>query len=189
MTALGGCRGDGGGCARYSDRVSSPDRGCLRIARASAVAFCVVGLSLLAHVVAGGHPPEPMTLLLVTAAVAAYGGALTRDRLGLTELLVVLGAGQVLLHLVFMLGSGHHAGGPVMLAAHGLATIAIALGLAHGERAAWGLWCWLRPRLRLPRVERPEWPEPVACTAETDAARAGMAWVGTTVMWRGPPAH
>lgn len=167
--------------------MSSPDRGFLRVARAGAIAFCVVGLSLLAHVLAGGRIPGPTTLLAVTTVVAGYGGALTRERVGTAELLVVLAAGQVILHTVFMLGGGEHAGGPVMLVAHALATVVIGLGLAHGERAAWGLWCWLRPWLLRPRLEQPEWPEPGTRPVDTATARASMAWVGTTVMWRGPP--
>ncbi|MGH3360136.1 MAG: hypothetical protein ACRDO7_15145 [Nocardioidaceae bacterium] len=168
--------------------MSSPDRGCLRVVRAAAIAFCVVGLSLVAHLLAGGVRPGVVTLAFAVAVVAAYAGALTRDRLGMAQLVTVLGAGQVLLHSVFMLGSGHHGGGAGMVAAHLVATIVIALALAHGERAVWRLWCWLRPRLMLPSLQRDEQPQRVVRLSDTAAARVQVTWVGTSVMWRGPPA-
>lgn len=173
--------------ARYSGRVPSPDRGLLRVARTGAIAFCIVGLSLLAHVLAGGPVPAPGILLVALAAAGAYAGALTRDRLGLFEIVAALGAGQVLLHLAFMLGGGGHHGGVEMMLAHTLATLVIALGLAHGERAAWSLWCWLGPRPTLRAVAPGEVPEPPDRPVEVARARASTAWIGTTVMWRGPP--
>ncbi|WP_455836661.1 hypothetical protein [Pseudarthrobacter siccitolerans] len=44
------------------------------------------------------------------------------------------------------------ASGPLMLAAHTLATLACALLLAKGEAALWALAAWLRPLAALPRA-------------------------------------
>lgn len=168
--------------------MSSPDRGLLRVVRTAAIAFCVVGLSLAAHLLAGGGTPGAATLLVTVAGVTLYAGALTRERLSGYQLIAVLGAGQVVLHTVFMLAGGHHAGGAIMIAAHAGAAVALGVALAYGERAVWGLWCWLHARLALPRVAPPEPAGPTTCLADTAVARAQLTWIGTSVMWRGPPA-
>lgn len=51
--------------------------------------------------------------------------------------------------------------GPVMLAAHALATFGCALLLAKGEAALWALAAWLRPLAGLPQPEAPDAVPPV----------------------------
>ncbi|UYM03911.1 hypothetical protein [Solicola gregarius] len=167
--------------------MNSPDRGSLRVVRAAAVALCVVGLSLVGHLSAGGSVPGPEILLGSSLVVAAYAAALTRNRLGRLELVGVLGAGQLLLHTAFMT-SGGHSGGLTMLAAHAFAAVVIALVLARGEDAAWALWCWLRPRLVMPASDLEPPVSREECLAATAATRVRLTWIGTSLTWRGPPA-
>lgn len=47
------------------------------------------------------------------------------------------------------------ANGPLMLAAHALATVGCAILLATGEAALWALAAWLRPLAALPRAVAP----------------------------------
>ena len=167
--------------------MTSPDRGLIRVVRAGVVAACVVTLSLVAHVWAGGDVPGPVVLLGSAAAIAAYAGVLTRERLSAVELIGVLSAGQVLLHMAFMTSGGTHAGGPAMLAGHAIAAVVLALGLARGEEAAWSLWGWLRPRFVIPDAEAGAPDERVDYLAATASARVQLTWIGTSVWWRGPP--
>lgn len=159
----------------------------LRLVRAAAVVLCVVGVSLVGHVAAGGDVPGMLTLTGTATAVAVYAGALTRNRLSLGELIVAIGAGQVLLHMAFMTSGGDHAGGLAMLTGHVIATVVLALVLARGEAAVWALWCWLRPRLSVPRAESGTPVDHAECLAATAAARVQITWVGTSMSWRGPP--
>jgi hypothetical protein len=48
------------------------------------------------------------------------------------------------------------ASGPLMLAAHALATLGCALLLAKGEAALWALAAWLRPLAALPQAVAPD---------------------------------
>lgn len=66
--------------------------------------------------------------------------------------------------------SGPEAGpGPVMPAAHGLATLACALLLAKGESALWALAAWLRPLATLPCAMAPEAAPPASPFTPTAA--------------------
>lgn len=160
----------------------------LRVVRASTVALCVVGVSLAGHIAAGGDVPGVLTLVGTAAAVALYAGALTRNQLSIGELVGGIGAGQVLLHMAFMTSGGAHAGGAAMLAGHAIATVVLALVLARGEAAAWALWCWLRPRIVVPRTEPGAPVDRVECLAATASARVRITWLGTSLSLRGPPA-
>ncbi|MFF1254160.1 hypothetical protein ACFVYC_16915 [Pseudarthrobacter sp. NPDC058329] len=53
------------------------------------------------------------------------------------------------------------ASGPVMLAAHALATLGCALLLARGEAALWALAAWLRPLASLPCAVAPDAVPPI----------------------------
>jgi hypothetical protein len=54
------------------------------------------------------------------------------------------------------LHEGDAANGPLMLAAHALATVVCAILLARGEAALWALSAWLRPLVALPRAVAPD---------------------------------
>ncbi|MCU1566181.1 MAG: hypothetical protein JWQ56_1118 [Pseudarthrobacter sp.] len=62
------------------------------------------------------------------------------------------------------------ASGPLMLAAHALATLACALLLAKGEAALWALAAWLRPLAALPRLVAPDAVPPAFVPFPTTAA-------------------
>jgi hypothetical protein len=73
------------------------------------------------------------------------------------------GAG-ILAPAVDHLAGAAETAGPLMLAAHILATLASALLLAKGEAALWALAAWLRPLVAL--------PQPVACDDGTPPVAA-----------------
>jgi hypothetical protein len=61
------------------------------------------------------------------------------------------------------LGGTEAASGPLMLAAHALATLGCAVLLAKGEAALWALAAWLRPLSALPHAVAPDAaPPPLA---------------------------
>jgi hypothetical protein len=62
------------------------------------------------------------------------------------------------------------AGGPLMPAAHALATLACALLLAKGEAALWALAAWLRPLAALPRAVAPDAVPPAFVSFPATAA-------------------
>lgn len=159
----------------------------LRVVRACAVAVCVVAVSLAGHIAAGGELPGAWTLVGSSAVVSGYAGVLTGGRVRVGELVAALGAGQVLLHLAFMTPGGTHSGGAAMVAGHAVATLVLAFLLAHGESAAWSLWCWLRPRVVVPRTESGGPLGRVECLSVTASARAQIIWLGSPLSVRGPP--
>lgn len=60
--------------------------------------------------------------------------------------------------------------GPLMLAAHALATLGCAVLLAKGEAALWALAAWLRPLSALPRAVAPDVAPPPLAAFPTAAA-------------------
>jgi hypothetical protein len=62
------------------------------------------------------------------------------------------------------------ASGPLMLAAHALATLGCAVLLAKGEAALWALAAWLRPLSALPRAVAPDAAPPRLAAFPTAAA-------------------
>jgi hypothetical protein len=60
--------------------------------------------------------------------------------------------------------------GPLMLAAHALATLGCALLLAKGEAALWALAAWLRPLAALPRAVAPDDGPPALAAFRTFGA-------------------
>lgn len=148
--------------------------------RVLVLAVILIGLSVVSHQLAGGAYPGAVPLVGLTALAVALIGPLTRRELGLPRLLAVLGAGQVGLHAAFErlaelapAAAGpahpHHHGAESdarMLAAHAVATLALALLLRHGDALLWRLWTWLSLR-HLPSAPPPAVvvPEAAACGA------------------------
>lgn len=159
------------------------------------LAAVAVGLSLSSHVAAGGAYPGTVPLVVLTALTAVAVRPLTRGELAMPVLLGSLGAGQVLLHVVFEQcvilsvapGQTHHADAgpaPWMIAAHAVATLAVAGVLRHGEALVWRLWAWLTGR-RLPgrpRIVVVGAPSPHGILREPRSLLAGRL-----VRERGPP--
>ncbi|MEV7013359.1 MFS transporter [Streptosporangium sp. NPDC051022] len=129
-----------------------------RLARAAAFATACLGLSVMAHVLAGGTVSAPSAAgalaLAFTAALAVSGRE--RTPAAILPLLTGLQAG---LHVLFSLahaaspaqGAGHaHSGllpGLGMLIMHGWAVGLTSLWLARGEAALWALLRRLGARL------------------------------------------
>lgn len=144
--------------AAVDEVMTSPGTGALRGARAFVLAAAIVGLSTTAHQLAGGADPGAVPLVALAALTVALVRPLTLREARLPTMLALLGAGQVALHFAFEwcaelarvpAGVHHHgsaASGASMLAAHLVATLAVALVLRHGEIVLWRLWAWLTKR-------------------------------------------
>ncbi|MFF3443328.1 MFS transporter [Streptosporangium sp. NPDC002721] len=133
-----------------------------RLARAAAFAAVCLGLSVMAHVLAGGSVSVPTaTVALVLAFVAAL--AVSGRERTLAVILPLLAGVQAGVHVLFSLAHaaspaemaemiGHvHSGllpGLGMLVAHGWAVGLTALWLARGEAVLWALLRRLGARLR-----------------------------------------
>ncbi|MFC4591585.1 MFS transporter [Sphaerisporangium corydalis] len=176
-----------------------------RLARTAAFAVVCLGLSVTAHVVAGGTVSPSLALgvlALVTAAVLPLSG---RERAA-GVILPVLAGLQVVLHLVFSMAhtvgttggaSGFaphvHSGlvpGLGMLVAHGWAVVLTALWLARGEAALWGLLRRLGARLvrALLLLTVPERVRPAVSRAAGPRAPR-PAVLRHVVSRRGPPRY
>ncbi len=128
--------------------------------RALLLAVVVVGLSLVAHGLAGGARPGVVPLVVLAALTAVTVRPVARHEISMPRLVGLLGAGQVVLHVVFEQcallsvvpgtpGEHHHPGAmadPLMIGAHVVATLVVALVLRHGETLLWRLWVWLTAR-------------------------------------------
>lgn len=118
------------------------------------------------------------------AMAALLGGG----QLALHEVFTSFGSPRAAAQVSAMLHTGHPAGadalapamghvhsaqtasGPLMLAAHALATLACAVLLAKGEAALWALAAWLRPLAGLPRAVAPDAVLPAFVSFPTAAA-------------------
>lgn len=78
-----------------------PVGGALRAARGLALALVVVGIASTAHLAGGGHLPPGLLLAGVVVAAGSAAHAATARRLTLPAVLLLLGAGQVVLHAAF----------------------------------------------------------------------------------------
>lgn len=77
--------------------------------------------------------PHLPTAILLTALIGWVSTATADRTKGLPGILLVLGTGQLLMHLSLGGASGHFVGGFGMTAGHALATVATALLLSHAE--------------------------------------------------------
>lgn len=142
---------------RYSSSVTSPGTGILHGVRALLLAAVVVGLSLVAHRLAGGAHPGVVPLVVLAALTAVAVRRAARHEISMPRLVGLLGAGQIVLHVVFEQcallsvvpgAPGEHQhpetmAEPLMIGAHVVATFVVALVLRHGEGLLWRLWAWL----------------------------------------------
>lgn len=120
--------------------------------RAPLFAVTAVGVSVAAHVAAGGAFPGGVVLGLLLALVGLGFCAVVRRELSAGSLLVALGCVEAFLHIALGLavnGGTHHTGSwPAMVAAHALADVAAVVWLRAGEAAAARLLRHLLPVLR-----------------------------------------
>ncbi|PYI38224.1 hypothetical protein CVS30_11785 [Arthrobacter psychrolactophilus] len=78
----------------------------LRLPRALLVTTAVLGLAIAAHTAADGSLPPPAILALLAALILIPVTLLSRRRITLPAMSLILGAGQGLLHSVFSLFHG-----------------------------------------------------------------------------------
>lgn len=142
----------------------------------------ILSVSSASHVLAAGHLPAPGVILLLGVLLLLPTMALARRTVSFRAALLVMGAGQALLHSLFSLTAvpavcqsssampGHHAafelacspvtqdgmagatGGALMLLLHAAATIVLAAAVSKSDHAATLLRAWLRPLLTGPGV-------------------------------------
>jgi len=96
--------------------VKHPAGGALRVARGLALALVVVGTASTAHLAGGGALPPGLLLAGVVVAAASAAHAATARRLTLAGTLVLLGAGQVVLHAALTVLAAPATGGGAAVA-------------------------------------------------------------------------
>ncbi|MBG6225735.1 uncharacterized membrane protein YgdD (TMEM256/DUF423 family) [Arthrobacter sp. CAN_A2] len=163
------------------------DRG-LPYLRALMLVSLIMAVSSASHVLASGHLPHLGVILLLGALLLIPMTLLTRRPLSFRSALVAMGAGQLLLHVLFGMTAapavcqsssampGHHAafelacspaaqdqmgatsGGLVMLLLHALATVILAVAVSRSDHALEFLRAWLRPLFVLPALAPPAPP-------------------------------
>lgn len=184
--------------------MTSPGLGLVRHARAAVVAATAVMLSVAGHVVGGGHSPHPVTMsvLVLVAMIPVY--VLGRRQLGLPALLVLLGGAQVGVHHLLSLPSplphaGHHAASPgmsmgggshpvAMTLGHAVATVVLAVLLAHGDSALWRLWWLVSSAWRSIDLVVVRPTKPVRRPVPSYRRPAASRWLAAPSVPRGPPA-
>jgi hypothetical protein len=149
-----------------------PSQGATRLARAAAFGVATLALAAGAHVAAGGGLPSMTILAILAVPISVAAVALTGRRCGPVLLLGSMSTAQVLLNKTLQaltayvpddmadqvsdasalaMGDQTTVGADgwsvAMTAAHVVATIVMALLLAHAEQALWQLVCRLLPAL------------------------------------------
>ncbi|MFF4598241.1 hypothetical protein [Amycolatopsis sp. NPDC001319] len=115
-------------------------RGALAAARGGLLAASSASLAVTAHGVADGGLPDPALTVLLTGLLGWTGTALAGKARGRLATIAVLGAGQLVMHLVLTTLAGHDghpaagwASGWTMTASHAVATLITALLLARAD--------------------------------------------------------
>ncbi|MEO6089135.1 MAG: hypothetical protein ABIQ18_39085 [Umezawaea sp.] len=124
-----------------------PTGGAGRLLRGGVAGAATGALAVVAHVEGNGAlpgvGPVALPVLLLTAVAMGLAG---RER-GPAQLLLLVGAGQLAMHLLMSLTSARGVGhgehtidtGPLMVAAHVLATLVVVAVLAGAERAVFAV--------------------------------------------------
>jgi hypothetical protein len=183
---------------QYPQRVSNHriEHSALRVVRGALLAVSSAALAVSAHALSeGGLPDAPLTILL-TVLIGWTAAALAGKTTGILGTAAVLGAGQLVMHLVLstlMTQGGPHGAvqGGTMATTHIGATIVTALFVSHAEamlRAAGNAM-----RLLLPVILR-ALPVPVAAPGPTLILPAGAGHLVDVVFRRvhgrrGPPVY
>ncbi|GAA3155129.1 hypothetical protein GCM10010466_52600 [Planomonospora alba] len=170
----------------------------LRLARAAVFAVVCLGLSVAAHLFAGGRVSGAGALGGLALAFAAAAALSGRERT--PAVIVPLLAGlQAAGHVVFSLTGGaapaaapHTHSGLLpalgMLAMHGWAAVLVSLWLARGEAALWALLRRLPVRLRrVLRVHAVPEPVPFFAVRAAEPRALRPALLRHAVRRRGPP--
>ena len=129
----------------------------LTVLASTAATRLQLGLPAMAALLAGGQ--LALHGLFTAFAPSAAGPAPT----GAAPHAGHLPGAEILAPAAAHLGGTEAASGPLMLAAHALATLGCAVLLARGEAALWALAAWLRPLSALPHAVAPDAvPAPLA---------------------------
>jgi hypothetical protein len=144
-------------------------------------------LAVVAHSGADGHMPDAGLVFSLVALLTWAVSGLARHELTPARLLVLVGGGQLAMHLVLELASSRHDHVSVerMTAAHVVATAVVVGVLAVAERTVLGLaraLASLLPRKLTPFVATAPLAVPVYRHVLVTAV------VLDVVSWRGPPA-
>ena len=115
-------------------------RGALAAVRGGLLALSSASLAVTAHAAADGGLPDPALTLLLTGLLGWTATALADRARGRLGTIAVLGAGQLVMHLVLTTLGGHDPSGAAtapdgwaMTAAHAAATVLTALVLARAD--------------------------------------------------------
>ncbi|MGK3199887.1 hypothetical protein [Amycolatopsis sp. MEPSY49] len=166
--------------------------------RGVSLAVSAAALSVTAHRLADGGLPDPAMTVLLTGLFGWTATALARKARGPVATITLLGAAQLVMHLLLTTLAGHHdmyaapgSSGLGMVAAHAVATLVTALLLARADATLLTVLAVLRAIL--PRLLTPL-PVPAAAPALVPARTAAPGHlVGVDLRRirgrRGPPAH
>lgn len=184
--------------------------------RSAVLVSLVLSLSSASHVLGAGHLPPLGIIALLGALLLVPITLLTRRALSFRSIVLVMGAGQLVLHTLFELTAapasclpsaaqpGHHAAfelacspvvreqlagqhGVSMLLLHAVATLVLALAVARSDAAVVLLAAWLRP-LVTPSAELPApVPAPRGLVPEQPVRVPPLPVHASVPTLRGPP--
>src|SRR4051812_4071707 len=165
--------------------------------RGISLAVCATALSVTAHRIADGGLPDPAMTVLLAGLFGWTTTALARKARGTTATIALLGAAQLVMHLLLTTLAGHHdmyampgSTGLSMVTAHAVATVLTALLLARADAMLLTVLAVLRAIL--PRLLTPL-PVPAAPASVPVRVDAPGHLVGVDLRRirgrRGPPVH
>jgi hypothetical protein len=165
--------------------------------RGVSLAVCATALSVTAHRIADGGLPDPAMTVLLAGLFGWTTTALARKARGTTATIALLGAAQLVMHLLLTTLAGHHdmyampgSTGLGMVTAHAVATVLTALLLARADAMLLAVLAVLRAIL--PRLLTPL-PVPAAPASVPVRVDAPGHLVGVDLRRirgrRGPPGH
>ncbi|GGU23558.1 hypothetical protein [Lentzea flava] len=161
----------------------------LRRARCAAVGVVTGALAVLAHTSADGHLPDAGLVFSLVALLTWACSGFARHELTPGRLLVLIGGGQLAMHLMMSLASSRHVHEPDpsrMVAAHVVATAATVVVLAVAERAVLAVARALASVLPRRLASLPATAPLVVATPRLAPAQVVFLDV---LSWRGPPAE
>lgn len=170
--------------------------------RGAVLAITSATLTVTAHAMAGGMPPDTGLTVLLTIGVAAVGVALADRQRSATAILIVLAVAQLASHALLSLGTPampgmtdmtdmpgtQHVNGLAMLAAHTIAVLLSAALLARADAAVFlfaAVLAMLLPRLLVAAPPAVPVARVRPVTAPKDTATAALLCRGHGR--RGPP--
>jgi hypothetical protein len=165
--------------------------------RGALLAVSAAALSVTAHRLADGGLPDPAMTVLLTGLFGWTATALTRRARGTVATVTLLGAAQLVMHLLLTTLAGHHdmyampgSTGLGMVSAHAVATVLTALLLARADATLLAVLAALRaflPRL-FSALPVPAAPAPVPVRARVPSHLVGVD-LRRIRGRRGPPVH